>query len=70
MELKPCPFCHGKAHIDFSPDSNKPYINKDKELTATKMLYYVFCGHCLAKSMDFEDMDNAVEAWNRRAENG
>ena len=66
MEIKDCPFCGGRGHIDVAHGSNKQYINDRKELTATPMLYHVFCGNCLAKSMDYEKADDAIVAWNRR----
>ena len=69
MKIKNCPFCGGRGHVDMSHGSNKPYISKDKELKSTINLYHVFCGNCLAKSMDYEKIDDAIVAWNRRAEN-
>ena len=70
MEIKNCPFCGGRGHLDLSHGSNKPYINERKELVSTPMLYHVFCGNCLAKSMDFKDGEDAIVAWNRRRNNG
>ena len=66
MDIKNCPFCGGRGHVDMSHGSNKPYISKNKELKSTINLYHVFCGNCLAKSMDYEKIDDAIIAWNRR----
>ena len=58
MELKPCPFCGGKADIE----------HKRNLLT-----WIVQCSNnsCQASYMigaDFETEEAAIEAWNRRAE--
>ena len=53
-ELKPCPFCGGEA---------KP-IKIDGE-------WYIKCGnYCCEQSVLYEDVEMAIEAWNRRAEDG
>ena len=55
-ELKPCPFCGGKAAIqqDWSPF-----------FTATT---YVGCLDCAASATYCEKREDAIEAWNGRAE--
>lgn len=58
MELKPCPFCGGKAEIEY----------KRNLLT-----WIVQCSNnsCPASYMigaDFETEEATIEAWNRRAE--
>lgn len=55
-ELKPCPFCGGKA-------SCKPF--KWIEFTS----YHVCCEDCRASTIEFDYAKEAVEAWNRRADN-
>jgi Lar family restriction alleviation protein len=63
-ELKPCPFCGGGAVLRRG--------NKDKHG------YFVVCHTCGAKTAFFSDkytshVENktqAIEAWNRRADNG
>lgn len=58
-ELKPCPFCGGGAHIK-------------EVVSAYEMLYTVGCSD--SECMGFETlycrttMDDAAEAWNRRAD--
>ena len=77
IELKPCPFCGGEAKLMGGKlvvypecDSNGAYVGADFECTPA----YVECQNCHALSADFctddNDIDNAVEAWNRRANNG
>ena len=59
-ELKPCPFCGGKAR-------EKVYI------TGTWMKrkwFYVECSVCSAKVSLSSVKEEAYEAWNRRAEDG
>ena len=64
-ELKPCPFCGGKA-----------YIGQTKK--TLKKQYCVSCENlrCIASLLrnpfvtHFLSMSEAIEAWNRRVENG
>lgn len=58
-ELKPCPFCGGKAQ-------------KRKDLIGSTKLneyYYVRCDKCRCSSPSFQkdDFCKAVKAWNRRS---
>lgn len=53
-ELKPCPFCGGKAKI--------------LKMTFGGVSYQVICGSCSANlDQRFAYEDEAIEAWNRRA---
>lgn len=55
-ELKPCPFCGGKAEIIFLPEYKyKPY-------TATCVT-----GGCKAAIFPFTTPEEATKRWNRRA---
>lgn len=54
IELKPCPFCGGKAKI-----------NKIEQ----GRLYEVECQYCYANVYD-DTIEGAVEYWNRRTDNG
>lgn len=56
--LKPCPFCGAEAIFGGSDNVNgHPY-------------WYVYCRECGATVNGNEDADKAIEAWNRRADNG
>lgn len=57
-ELKPCPFCGGEAKIrDYSTPDTDPEID-------------VFCTNCGGQTFVYETEGEAIEAWNRRAEDG
>ena len=66
IELKPCPFCNGKAKF------RKDYhIGHGEKYT----VYYIQCGRCEAKGKSFDDWEGtpkeeaiskAVKAWNER----
>ena len=53
IELKPCPFCEGKAEIT-------SYHNA---------AIFVQCTDCYATFPHFDSKEEAIEAWNRRADN-
>ena len=64
-ELKPCPFCGGKAKIYATTTGTCPNHAK----------HYCYCGKCFASGKSFSDFENdgssvfkAIEAWNRRAD--
>lgn len=50
-DLKPCPFCGGKAHI----------IHEG---------YWIMYEDCQSESGYYETKEEAIEAWNRRDDNG
>ena len=60
-ELKPCPFCGSEdiavweSHSRFSSWSSS---------------HFAQCNSCCATSDAFKTMEEAIEAWNRRAEDG
>ena len=56
-DLKPCPFCGGEAVIDVDPD-------------AVRWKYYAVCNRCCATSGLTYTPQKAIEAWNRRVDNG
>ena len=74
-ELKPCPFCGGKqlfvgtiAEIEMMDEDNPNYLH-------SKEVYSVVCdylkGGCGASTGGgARSEDEAIEAWNRRAEDG
>ena len=64
VELKPCPFCGGNAHIVRLKES-------------VKEKYYVACGNSLNRCIAshkwvfgrfYSTREEAIEAWNRRIE--
>ncbi len=64
-ELKPCPFCGGEAQIvggpeDWSPTFNDPDSGGDP--------IAVVCKNCNCGLYCFEDYEEAIAAWNRRAD--
>ena len=55
-ELKPCPFCGGEAGI--------------MRYNHIKKVSFCFCTSCKAKMPNMLTREEAIEAWNRRAEDG
>lgn len=51
-ELKPCPFCGGKANIDYG---NGIYE-----------IFYVFCEKCKTRNPNRLTREEAIKLWNRR----
>ena len=56
VELKPCPFCGGK-------DTGTLTTSYDG------YWYAVFCENCMAQTRKCRQEKDAIEAWNRRADN-
>ena len=55
-ELKPCPFCGGRASIVLKGGS-----------------FFVYCNRCpgaVVTDYVHQSEEEAIEAWNRRAEDG
>ena len=60
-KLKPCPFCGGKASICIDEENmEKGFAHK----------WYIVCDSCATCSGMAVSEKKAVEAWNRRADNG
>lgn len=62
-ELKPCPFCGGRAEMRITV---KNRIEEQKRGKA----HLVMCKVCRASSGSEFDEDKAVEKWNRRTDDG
>ena len=59
-DLKPCPFCGGKARRVYEPEVIEEYTGK-------KWAYTVSCERCAASTGLCYTREQADEAWNRRA---
>ena len=55
-ELKPCPFCGGRAKINSRPTS----------LYCEGRAYQVQCTFCGATIPEFWNQESVIKAWNRR----
>ncbi len=53
-ELKPCPFCGGKAYLDKVTDDYPNYV--------------IRCWGCGVSTQWCADKNKAVELWNRRVD--
>lgn len=60
-ELKPCPFCGGKAELYESEA-----YNLKKETKEERIRWFVMCGKCTALTCG-AIKTKAIEVWNRRA---
>ena len=59
-ELKPCPFCGGKARLVSGESKQKQGLSP--------LVWQVICTHgCVAMPLELSDHD-AINAWNKRAE--
>ena len=63
-ELKPCPFCGDKPHID------REEIFCDCGAKMPIPLYVYGIGNCVGFPKYAEAKAEMIEAWNRRAEDG
>lgn len=62
VELKLCPFCGGRASINF--DSEAIIDSQDRHWA-----YNVVCDKCCATSGLAYSIEMAIEIWNRRVDN-
>ena len=60
-ELKPCPFCGGKAEVRSVTPVHDPNIK-----TYGYGGYFVMCVDCLTTSNNYNTAEKAAEMWNRR----
>lgn len=52
-ELKPCPFCGGRAMLINLPYSRKIFVKCEEQ--------------CCEQNLIYKTREEAIEAWNRRA---
>lgn len=58
-ELKPCPFCGSEARLTYSTDNHRqPYVTCDTPK----------CPSCNPYQWHYHTEEEAIEAWNRRAD--
>lgn len=60
--LKPCPFC--------GESSNFVHLQKIIYANEDYRRWEVMCENCGAEVSEFVTPERAIEAWNRRADNG
>ncbi len=53
-ELKPCPFCGGEAQMRFVP------------VLQEYLLFQPYCTKCFCLLIGRKNVQEAIEAWNRR----
>lgn len=58
-ELKSCPYCGGD---DICIEEQEEYHSHGR--------FFLYCGDCYASGPLRKDSKKAIEAWNRRADNG
>lgn len=67
-DLKPCPFCNGKASLS-ATHNDKFYIDKQLKISGGNIYFHVQCNNCLVSTFEYEESKSAVIAWNRRVNN-
>ena len=61
-----CPFCGNPAMLNFSANGNRRFYDEYGQLQHTELTYVVECSYCLARTGDYKQPKDAIEAWNRR----
>lgn len=67
-KLKPCPFCGSKAKLETGEESNGLGLSWHKTYDVICSKRSCICHPDCPKI--FTDKNKAIEAWNRRADNG
>lgn len=65
-ELKPCPFCGGE--VGLVPAKNMYFTRGINGIKHYYDGWRVFCGECRIMQSWFDMKEEAITAWNRRAE--
>lgn len=67
-ELKPCPFCGGKYTVNLSDCSEcSPCVDEPPCDCCNWVKHLIVCNGCGAASGMYDTKEEAIEAWNRRA---
>ena len=71
-ELKPCPFCGGKAFAWYcTPDGKYKAASGLQKLHGMNTTHHLIeCTHCGIRTKIFATKKGAFNSWNRRAEDG
>ncbi|MBR0233772.1 MAG: Lar family restriction alleviation protein [Synergistaceae bacterium] len=60
--LKPCPYCGGKA--EYKHKQKRGHITLGASFHATRESRYIRCSRCHARTQDFGKLINIINAWN------
>lgn len=67
VELKPCPFCGNTARLNFTNDNHhSPWVSCDGAIQTNGTKSCFACQY----PWNFKTVEEAIEAWNRRTDNG
>lgn len=69
VELKPCPFCGGKAEHLYCYDSNIGYIYSNIPWGDNGEMHVIRCKKCDAETTRYKTQKGCFNAWNRRVDN-
>lgn len=67
VELKPCPYCGGKAEIKNKAIRGFSSLNKyvGERYGVTEATSYIRCSKCHAKTPIQGDIENVIRFWNK-----
>ena len=70
-ELKPCPFCGGKAKVKVCDGSGAYYTDIGTEMFCGRKMTHclVQCERCRIRTQSYLTRRGVFNAWNRRADN-
>jgi len=76
-ELKPCPFCGGKAYLFCDSDNDNPFfddgtsefywqVEHNCEMPSNAVNYFVESDFLCFRTPWFKNRQKAIDVWNRR----
>lgn len=70
-ELKPCPFCGGKAKVKVCDSSGAYYADIGTEMLHGRQMTHclIHCEKCRVRTQTYLTRSGVFNAWNRRADN-